>query len=506
MKYGWLCAMLAAVALQPSEGLAQTIAASSSTAPSPSVPRRAITHHTVQFNGQSVRYQTVVEDNFVADKTGRPGASIVTIAYLREDVGDTASRPVLFAFNGGPGAASAQLNTKALGPLIRPDTATASTMADRAAPEELVANPSSILDAVDLVFVDPVGTGVSRAFPGVDPKYWYDGDNDARSVEAAIANWLKVHGREKSPRFVMGESYGTVRAGMMMRDWQTLRFDGVMLVALVGQTPGPDLPFITALPTMAAGRWYHDTSSRAGHGVEQTFDDALEFARADYAVALLRGSTLPDADRRRIVARLSHLTGMPSAVVEANGLRIPRNVWMFNLLEAQGLRTGLLDVRVTAPLPSNRDEDGALDDPALNVVPSGAKKDGKPFNPADVGPVPNASFGRHLVRDLGFPTSDTYFGINFSANAAWHQDWDANAVVPIAAAMRADPKLRLFWTAGLYDLTTPAYAARYTLDQAGIPAERLTAQLFAGPHGVYEGAANRALFARAVRAFILAPR
>ncbi|MEH3048481.1 S10 family serine carboxypeptidase-like protein [Sphingomonas adhaesiva] len=465
--------------------------------------RRAETHHAGTFAGQALRYTAVVEDNIVPAADGTPGASIVTTAYLREGVKDVRRRPVLFAFNGGPGAGSAMLNTKALGPMIRAEepAGAAPTMAG-ASTAPLVANADSVLDAVDLVFVDPVGTGVSRALPGVDAKQYYNADADVRSVQQAIAHWLKVHRREASPRYVMGESYGTVRAGLLMRDRAALRFDGVMLVALVGRTPGPDLPFITALPTMAAGRWFHRPDTRDGKSVRQVYDEAVAFAQTDYASALIRGGSMAAGEREAMARRVAAMIGVDPALVLANALRVPKNVWMFNLLKDRGLRTGLLDVRVTAPLPADQEGDGALDDPALAVVPTGAKKDGKPFNPADVGPVPNPVFGAHLTHDLKFPTQDIYYAVNFSANAAWKHDPTIDAVRPVADAMRADPKLRLFWTAGVYDLTTPAYEARYGLDQAGIPAERLTAEIFDGPHGVYEGVANRAKFAAAVRGFV----
>lgn len=470
------------------------------TAQTAPVERRAETHHSGTFNGQAVRYTAIVEDNIVPAADGKPGASIVTTAYLREGVMDAGRRPVVFAFNGGPGAGSAMLNTRALGPLIRADEP-AGTMAG-ASTAPLVPNPDSVLDAADLVFVDPVSTGVSRALPGVDARQYYNADADVRSVQQAIAHWLKVHGREASPRYVMGESYGTVRAGLLMRDRAALRFDGVMLVALVGRTPGPDLPYITALPTMAAGRWFHRPETRGGRSVRQVYDEAVAFAQGDYATALIRGGSMTAGERAAMARRVATLIGVDPALVVANGLRVPKNVWMFGLLKEKGLRTGLLDVRVTAPLPADQEGDGALDDPALAVVPTGAKKDGKPFNPADVGPVPNPVFGAHLARDLKFPTQDTYYAVNFSANAAWKHDPTIDVLGPVAAAMRAEPGLRLFWTAGVYDLTTPAYEARYGLDQAGIPAERLTAEIFDGPHGVYEGAANRAKFARAVRGFV----
>jgi hypothetical protein len=131
---------------------------------------------------------------------------------------------------------------------------------------------------------------------------------------------------------------------------------------------------------------------------------------------------------------------------------------------------------------------------------------GPPPTPAQIGPVPSPAVGRYLTEVLKYPAgAEPYYGVNFSVNAAWDYERRANVFEGLAAAMRADPKLRLFWAAGYYDLTTPAYAGRYTLDQVGVPPQQLTAAYFAGPHGVYEGEANLARFNAAVRAFVTAP-
>lgn len=481
--------------------------AAAQTTPAAPQLRRAETHHVGRFAGKDVPYTAIVEDHAVTGIDGKPGASIVTIAYLREGVTDPAKRPVLFSFNGGPGAASAPLNTKALGPMIRAESVKPGPQAflgSETGANAFVNNDRSLLDAVDLVFIDPVGTGVSRAWPGVDATQWYTGESDAASVQQAIRDWLRLHHREASPRYVIGESYGTSRAGALMKIRDALSFDGVLLVALVGRTDGPDLPFIASLPTMAAGWWHWNPATRGGRTVEQAYQAAVEFARTDYAMALIRGSSLPLADRQRIAQRMSAMIGVPPALILERDLRVAKNDWMFTVLKGKGLRTGLLDVRVTGPLAPG--QDGAIDDPALNVMPTNRKPGERPLTPAEIGPVPNPAFGAYLTQTLEFPATEPYIAINFSANAAWKQDWKLNTIRYVAEAMAADPKLRLFWSAGYYDLTTPAYEARYTLDQAGIPADRLTAVTLAGPHGVYEGPENLAAFNDAVRKFVTAPK
>lgn len=460
-------------------------------------PRVAVTKHEGAFNGQTVRYTATVAETLLNDAAGRPAAMATTIAYVRDGVKDRAQRPVMFLFNGGPGASSSPLHMSALGPYKR----TPAPAGDRSG-GGWVANPVSPLDAVDLVFIDPVGTGFSRPLPGVDGKPFYSNSGDAQAVKTVIQAWLKANGREASPRFLAGESYGTTRAATIVGISKDLPFNGVLLIALAGEVPGREMPYVVALPTMAAGAWHYEKIDRAGRTVDQVFAEAVQFARTEYVTALIQGGSLPAAEKRRIAERMSALVGLPAALIEEKNLRLSKNDWMFNILKDRTLRTGLLDVTVTAPLEPG--QDGAIDDPALGVVPKRAAgaPAGPPPSPAAIGPVPSPAVGRYLTEVLKYPASEPYYGVNFSVNAAWTHERRSNPYEALGAAMQADPKLRLFWAAGYYDLTTPAYAGRYVLDQAGVPAGQLTAAYFAGPHGVYDGEANLARFNAAVREFV----
>lgn len=496
---GGLAALgLTVLAMAATPVLAQTPAPAAASAVR--APRIAVTPHRGTFNGQPVTYTATVAETFLNDASGAPAAAATTIAYVRDDVKDRAHRPVMFLFNGGPGASSSPLHMNALGPYKR-------TPAAPAAPGERgggdwVENPVSPLDAVDLVFIDPVGTGFSRLFPGADPKAFYSVSGDAQEVKTVIAEWLKANHREASPRYLAGESYGTTRAANIIKISQDLPFDGVLLVALAGEVPGREMPYVVALPTMAAGAWYHRRIDRAGRSVDQVFAEALQFARTDYVTALIQGGGLPLAERRRIAERMSALIGLPTELIEQKDLRVSKNDFMFNLLKDQGLRTGLLDVTVTAPLEPG--QDGAIDDPALGVAPkrpAGALS-APPPSAAAIGAVPSPVVGRYLTEVLRFPSTDPYYGVNFTVNSQWNYEGRANAYEALGQAMRKNPKLRLFWAAGYYDLTTPAYSGRYVLDQAGVPAGQLTAIYFAGPHGVYAHPENLARFAGLVRAFV----
>lgn len=464
------------------------------------VPREAVTQHRGIFNGQAVRYTATVAEAVLDDPAGRPAAAATTIAYVRDGVKDRAKRPVMFVFNGGPGASSSPLHMNALGPYKR----TPAAPGDRSG-GGWTENPNSPLDAVDLVFIDPVGTGFSRPFPGNDGKAFYSTSGDAQAVKRVIQGWLKANGREASPRYLAGESYGTTRAASIVKISQDLPFDGVLLIALAGEVTGREMPYVVALPTMAAGAWYHQKIDRAGRTVDQVFAEALQFARTEYLTALVEGGSLSPADRRRIAERMAGLIGLPADLIAAKDLRLSKNDWMFNILKDQTLRTGLLDVTVTAPLEPG--QDGAIDDPALGVVPKRAAgaPAGPPPSPAALGAIPSPVVGRYINEVLKYPSTEPYYGVNFAVNAAWTHERGVNPYDALGQALRQTPKMRLFWAAGYYDLTTPAYAGRYVLDQAGVPAGQLTAVYFAGPHGVYDHPENLARFNAAVRTFVTAP-
>jgi carboxypeptidase C (cathepsin A) len=491
--------ILAAAILSATPGIAH--AASQQCPAAAPAPLVSTTHHSAIIGGQAIAYDATVAEHYVKDDKGAPEATIDTIDYVRSGTSDPAKRPIIFAFNGGPGAASSPLHMSALGPVRRIEPAPS----DPSAPQ-WQDNPYSLLDTADLVFIDPVGTGFARPFACADVKNFYDSNKDAAEVKAVIQEWLAAHHRESSPRYLAGESYGTMRASLILRDSKDLPFDGVMLIALVGEAPGNEMPYVTSLPTMAAGAWFHNKIDRAGRSVEDIYKQAVEFARTEYITALIQGASLPEAKRHEIAQKMSALIGLPADLIEKNDLRISKNVYMFNLLKDANLRTGLLDVRVTAPLAPG--QIGDIDDPALGVVPT--KKDGTPvskgpINPAAIGPVPSPVVGAYLTQALKFLSQDKYYGINFSANAVWNYDGLKNTIKFAGDAMTANPHMRMFWATGYYDLTTPSYEARYTLDQDGIPADRLTAAYFAGPHGVYAGDANLAAFATAVRAFVTTP-
>jgi carboxypeptidase C (cathepsin A) len=463
-------------------------------------PSAAPTRHTGVFRGQTIGYTAIVEEHILEGPDGVPNASLITIAYLRDDIADASRRPVMFVFNGGPGASSSPLHMNGIGPRL-------------AAPDGTVNNPNSILDATDLVFIDPVGTGFSRPYTTEAGKQFYwSRSGDAASVKRAIDKWLAKHDREKSPRYLAAESYGTMRVGLIFKHHNDARFDGVLLVATVGDgaNQGREMAYVTTFPTMATSAWYHEKIDRRERSVDQVYREAVTFARTEYLAALVQGSSLPAAEKKRIAEKMSAFVGLPSELIEEKNLRLSREDWMFNILKDRNLRTGLLDTRVTAVRDMTRTD--AINDPALNggtmrigtamlapaLVPGPAPAQPAPGERA----APPSVLETYLRKALQFKTLESYRSLNLDINGVWNHEDRGETNSAIAAAMSANPTMRLFWTAGYYDLTTPAYGTQYSFDQVGMPGGRTTAVLLPGPHGVFADEANRGTLAARLRAWV----
>jgi carboxypeptidase C (cathepsin A) len=284
----------------------------------------------------------------------------------------------------------------------------------------------------------------------------------------------------------------------------------VLLVATPGEGAGQgrETPYVTTLPTMATSAWYWERIDRKGRTVEHVYDEAVRFARTDYLVALFQGTSLPTAERARIAQRMSALVGLPADLIERKGLRLSKDDWMLNVLADRGLRTGMLDTRVTAPRDTTRT--GGLADPALGggnmrigtamlapaIVPGSAPA------PSTDPPRRPSTLETYLKRDLRFETLEAYRSLNLDINGVWNHEGMGETNSGIAAAMRANPAMRLFWTGGYYDLTTPAYGTQYSFDQAGLPSDRTTAALLPGAHSVFADEANRTWLAARLRTWI----
>ncbi len=452
------------------------------------------------FGGKRMPFTATVEEQLLRDARGMPDASVVTIAYTREGVRNLARRPVTFVFNGGPGSSSSPLHMSGIGPRLTSGDST-------------IDNHDSILDATDLVFIDPVGTGFSRPFTTeIGRREYWTRSGDAASVAQVIRDWLRAHGRERSPKYLLGESYGTTRAALILRDDPDLRFNGVVLVAVVagggedGGAADRDRGYVAEIPTLAASAYFHGAGSPGVRSALAAFERAAAFGDARYAQALGSAASLAEGERERVAGQLAPLVGVDSALIVSHDLRLTKDDWMLHVLAARELRTGMLDTRVTSKRDTTRT--GGLNDPAFNggqmhfgtamLVPSMLPGDSAPPPPFPRAPV----LERYLKLDLGFPTLESYRSLNLDINVVWDYESGIDAVAPLAAAMRRSPKLRLFWAGGLFDLTTPAHGVQVALARAGVPANRTTAAIVPAGHSVFADSATRRVLAQRLRAWI----
>ena len=428
------------------------------------------TTHTLTIGGKQIHYTattgTIVlkvesekEDKSEGEKAK---ASIFFVAYTKNDVVDTETRPITFAFNGGPGSSSVWLHLGLLGPKrVHMDDTTLLPP-----PYKLVENEYSLLDVTDLVFIDPVSTGFSRAVPGEKPKDFHNFTKDIESVGDFIRLYTTRYQRWNSPKFLAGESYGTTRSAGLSGYLQTrhgMYLNGIMLISSILNfqtaqfTNGNDLPYILFLPTYAATAWYHkqlDADLQAD--LQATLAEVEAFALGEYATALMQGSALPTEERQTIAAKLARYTGLSAAYIERTNLRIEIMRFTKELLREQGLTTGRLDTRFTGV-----DKDTA-----------GERFEFDPSYAAIQGPY-TAVLNDYMRRDLNFE-NDLPYEILKGLYQTWSYNTFENQFVDVAEtlrqAMSINPHLKVFVANGYYDLATPYLATRYTFTHLGLDA------------------------------------
>ena len=420
------------------------------------------TRHTITLDGQKIPYTATAGNLVLKDDEGKPKASVFFVAYTRDGVKDPAERPVTFSFNGGPGAASLWVHLGAFGPKRVERTEEGMGLPP---PGRLIDNEYSILDLTDLVFIDPVSTGFSRAAPGEDPKQFHGVRQDIEWVGEFIRLWVTRNERWASPKLVAGESYGTTRAAGLaqhLNDRYGMMLNGVVLISSVLNwqnqefNVGNDMAYILILPTYTATAWYHKKLPPELSGdLRKTLDEAEAFALGDYASALMLGDRLPAERRREIAARLARYTGLSQDYIERTNLRVEIFRFTKELLRDQGKTVGRLDSRFTGS-----DMDAAGEFPEFD--PSSASLDG-PYA---------AAINDYLRRELGVKEDLIYERLS---RKVWPWSWEGfenryvNVAEPLRQAMNKNPDLKVLFTCGYYDLATPYFDSVYTADHLGLP-------------------------------------
>jgi carboxypeptidase C (cathepsin A) len=453
-------------------------------------PANFVTEHSGTFNGQRLRYKAVVGETPVTDDKGQPLATFVSTAYLRQDGPNLAQRPVLFLFNGGPGSASMWLHLGAFGP--RRVALPADVASDVAPPYRLIDNPYTILDVADLVFIDPPGTGYSRLAPGADPKSLWTAATDAQATADCIQAWTVAHHRGASPRYVMGESYGTIRAVLTAEDLsRTQPLNGVILLGQAtnmietSQRAGNIVGLAANLPVLASIAWYHGKVDHAGHTQAAFLDEVYAFAMGDYLTALAQGRDLPDDRRHAIADKLAAYTGLPADYYLANALSISKERFRREILKDRGLVTGQYDARYTAT-----PEAAAKGDPSMKIAPAfNALID--PYLQGELGVKPDALYK---------PSDPDIDAWDYGAPPSPFSDYDYPG--KLARVMAAQPTFKLMIGSGLYDTTTTFGVARYLVARSAFPIDRTTLKTYDGGHMAYTNEAALKALTGDVRTFV----
>jgi len=424
------------------------------------------TQHSVTIGGQEINYTvttgTIVlkeeEEKEEKAEGEKAKAAIFFVAYTKNDVADAALRPLTFSFNGGPGSSSVWLHLGVLGPRRVDNHDVDSPVLP---PYRLVDNEFSLLDETDLVFIDPVGTGYSRAVPGEKPKQFYDFKKDIESVGDFIRLYATRYQRWNSPKFLIGESYGTTRAAGLsgyLQERHGMYLNGIMLVSsiLSFQTAhfetGNDLPYILFLPTYAATAWYHGRLvPDLQADLQKTLAEAEAFAMHEYTLALMQGASLPDEERPSIIQKLARYTGLSETFIERANLRIEIFRFCKELLREKRRTVGRLDTRYVGI-----DRDAA-----------GEFFEGDPSYSAILGPY-TSTFNDYIRRELEFESDLPYEVLSFKVFPAWQYAQNQNSFVNVAEtlrkAMTMNPALKVHVANGYFDLATPYMATRYTFD------------------------------------------
>jgi carboxypeptidase C (cathepsin A) len=468
-------------------------------------PKRFVSRRTVTIGGVPVAYTAIAGETYLYNRAAEPIGSIFAFTYLKDGPPDP-KRPVLFVFNGGPGSSSLWLHMGVVGP--RRVVLDREVNPSNVPPFGVADNPHSLLDVADLVFIDPVGTGFSKVIgKGTTADFW-GVDEDADSVAQFIELWLTEHRRWNAPKFVMGESYGSVRAAVLPRAlmggpmyvglMRGITLNGVVLLGTtLGPRPGQpgseglEMRQALSLPALADTAWAHGRVDRKGRSIEAYHQELVRFARTDYVEALRqeRGGTLEPEARAAMVARLSAYTGLPDAAF-AKSLAVSDAEFSRHLLADRGLQVGIYDSRYTLPLAGSGG-DPVGDDPAMGR-----------YVPGFV-----AAFHQMLAGDLKVDMKRPYGAIVWKdLLPAWN--WNRGGVpegqsfaTDLAVAMRRNEKLRVLVASGYYDLATHAAPAEYSIEQAGLPADRTTLRRYESGHMLYLGD-TAAAFANDVRALI----
>ena len=444
--------------------------------PTPSEPRKkeppkteqSVTQHTAVIGGAPVAFTATAGTLVVRNEKDEPWANIGYVAYVRKDAGPASRRPIAFCYNGGPGSSSIWLHMGALGPRR---VVVADATFTPPPPYQVVDNADSPLDRVDIVLIDPVGTGVSKPIGDFKNQDFWGVDPDIESVSRFIKQYVSDNGRWNSPKYLIGESYGTTRSAGVV-DWLQskagMAFNGVVLVsnatdlgAIFAMPGGTDDPYPLFVPSYAATAWYHKALANPPPQLEPWLTEVRQFAAGDYRAALFEGDRLSEDRRAAVIKKLSQYTGLSEEYLRLANMRVSEGKYTEQLFRQKRITVGRLDSRFAGP----------------TVDPLAKEAEADPQSDA-ISAAYTAAFFDWYNGSLKFGADKTYV---VSAEA-W-KTWDfkhrvpglpfpspalTNTGVDLAHALVSNPNLRVLVLNGYFDLATPFFATEYMMSHLGL--------------------------------------
>ena len=417
----------------------------------PPEEKSVVTKHSGRVGGQQMDYTATAATYVIKADDGTPKATMFYVAYTKDGVSDISHRPISFVYNGGPGSASL-FTHMGMGPkrvVLTPDGH------GMPAPYSIVDNEDSFLDATDLVFIDAISTGYSRPAPGENTAQFHGIVEDANWFADFIYEYITRNGRWDSPKFLIGESYGTTRSAELsgvLQERHQIYLNGIVLFSSVAFSNwGADDRTEFFFPTYATTAWYHHLlpPDLQSESIEQVAQQARDFAHGEYAAALEKGSDLSAADRDKVVHDMARLTGLAPKYIEECNLRVSPFRWFKELERDKGRTVGRLDSRF-----EGIDSDSAGERPEYD--PSEASYEG-----AFV-----ATFQDYVRRDLKWD-SDAYYTVTANVRP-WDQTGNTEVAEVLRAAMTQQTHLKVLVICGYYDVATPFNGIEHTFSHMNL--------------------------------------
>ena len=426
------------------------------------------TKHSIKIGGEEIKYSVITGTLVMKEETPdrdkesegeKPRAQVFFASYTKDDVEDKSKRPLTFSFNGGPGSSSVWMHLGLLGPrrvVLEEDGNLPKP------PFKLTDNEYSLLDETDLVFIDPMSTGYTRPVDGEKPKEWHGFGKDIQLVGDFIRLYTTRYARWLSPKFLIGESYGTTRAAGLsgyLQERHGLYLNGIMLVSAVLDFTTLDfqvnneVPYVVYLPAYTAAAWYHH-KLKIRKPLQTILKEVEKFALGEYASALLKGNTLAKSERAKIVEKMSRYTGLSSEFIDRSNLRINDQHFFKELLRDRGQTIGRLDSRFLG-----RDRLGVTENPEYDPLLTNVQ-----------GPY-TAAFYDYVRTELKFETDLPYEILSNFVHPWSYKEFEGqfvNVGETLRQAMTYNPHLKVFVANGYFDLGTPYFATEYTFNHLGL--------------------------------------